>query len=153
MDLYSALEKNKQWIDLLATDGHSGDESDHRNGRTRYIILKLVWRSQDLTAYLRVLDLVHLSTRFTRTGRATKGAWPRYRIVSKKRVDNDTAPVPGLPRNFYDAEWLASQSVEEVEALHINDTIVDLSIPAPIQRYVRYVSSAVAARLRDDQDR
>lgn len=131
------LSTTRQWIIRLGVSGHSGDESDHRDMNTlRYTILQLEWRSMELTQYLRALDVVHLSTRWTRDGRPKQGRFPRIRRVVNGRVDTSAEAVPGLPRNFYDATWLSLQSPETVLALQISDAVVDLSIPPRIQTYV-----------------
>ncbi|KAI6046570.1 hypothetical protein EDC04DRAFT_2557805, partial [Pisolithus marmoratus] len=93
---------------LLATlppDAMSGDETDHQPGQKRYAITKLTWRSQAATEWLRVFDLVHLSTWFSCNGRAKHGAFPHTRIPSR-RVEMPSQPIPRLPSNFYDAAWL-----------------------------------------------
>lgn len=132
------LASNAEWIALLGILGHSEDESDrdHKSpeGRPRYLILQLEWRSEELTRYLRALDVVHLSTRWTRSGRAKRGQFPRIRVVVKNKVDRDAQPIQGLPRNFYNPSWLAAQSEETKTVLQIQEKEVDLSIPESIQR-------------------
>ena len=96
--------------------------------------MKLPWRSDDATRYVRALDVVHLSTRWTRAGRPKKGTFPRIRVAVKNKVDRGAEAVPGLPRNFYDADWLARQTPAEVHALKILDVNVDLSLPAEVKR-------------------
>lgn len=117
---------------MLGTDGNSGDESDHRLGELRYVILSLPWRSHALTEYLRTLDLIHLSTRYTRRGKPKKGAFPRLRIVKNGLSDRDSEPVPGLPRNFYDTKWLKGLPQLAREELRVRNINVDLSIPPEI---------------------
>ena len=91
----------------LRTEGTSSDERDSDLVRVppRYLIHKLEWRSAELTRFLRTLDLLHISTRFTEKGQPTPGNWPRYRVHSSI-VDNISPVVKGLPLNFYDSEWL-----------------------------------------------
>ena len=91
----------------LRTEGTSSDERDSDLVRVppRYLIHKLEWRSAELTRFLRTLDLLHISTRFTEKGQPTPGNWPRYRVQSSI-VDNISPVVKGLPLNFYDSEWL-----------------------------------------------
>lgn len=66
MSLHPQLEANKTWVDRLGIDGHSGDESDHKATKIQYIIKGKPWRSAELTEYLRALDALHMSTRFSR---------------------------------------------------------------------------------------
>lgn len=107
------MEKFKNYVDILAeNDGMSGDENDRRLGPfssspKEYSIIRPVWRSKEVTNWLRVMDLVHLDRRFAADGRATRGNWVRCRVPSDE-VDLTATPVPGLPGNFYDAGWLNS---------------------------------------------
>ena len=129
MDLYDDLRRNKHWIYALGTDGHSGDESDHKSSSTvRYVIQALPWRSDEVTQYVRALDAVHMSTKFTISGRPIPGAWPRTRVLSKKSVDTCANAVPGLPRNFYNPAWLADQEEWRVRMLQIKEVTVDLTL-------------------------
>lgn len=117
MSKFSAL------IDSLGTGGISGDETDtgkkaRSSEQLRYKSVKLEWRSKKLTRILRTLDLLHLAKRrYTDSGRATSGAWPRTRVES--RLTEDPPVVKGLPKNCYAREWLALQDER---------TIVDLDI-------------------------
>lgn len=136
MSIDPAISANLLYIDRLGTFGNSGDETDyHYQGSVpRYNILKLPWRSDPATNYLRALDVLHISTRFTKTGRKKRGAFPHVRVNNRRFVDNDADPVAGLPRNFYDSVWLAGLTPEDLIALNIDDTaVVDLSIPASVQ--------------------
>lgn len=136
MSGYPELEVNEGWIDRLGVEGHSGDESDHHGDQIRYVILTLPWRADELTRYVRALDVVHIAKRFFETGRAGPGNWPRKCIPNQKRIDSASAPVRGLPRNFYNAAWLLTQSPETIATLNIQDVVVDLTIPASVQRWI-----------------
>ncbi|KAI6145624.1 hypothetical protein BKA82DRAFT_4357728 [Pisolithus tinctorius] len=103
----------------------SGDESDHLPGLKRYAITRLNWRSQMATDWLRVFDLIHLSTRFNANGRAKHGAFPHTRVPSR-RVESAGAAVPGLPSNFYDSTWLLNLDDDDKVRLNILPE-VDLS--------------------------
>ena len=132
------LRESKSWIAALGVQGHSEDETDREHttpeGRPRYTIMKLEWRADMVTKYVRAMDVVHLSTRWTRGGRPRKGQFPRIRVAARNKVDTDAQAVPGLPRNFYDSNWLDALSEEERASLQILDVDVDLSIPDAIQR-------------------
>ncbi|KAI6017054.1 hypothetical protein EDC04DRAFT_2608164 [Pisolithus marmoratus] len=70
---------------LLATlppDTMSGDETDHQPGQKWYGITKLTWWSQAATEWLRVFDLIHLSTWLSCNGRAKCSAFPHTCIPS-----------------------------------------------------------------------
>lgn len=105
----------------------SGDESDRNTKKTdrKYFIVRPIWRSQEVTEWLRIMDFVHISSRFAADGRATKGNWIRDRVRSM-RVDQNSKPIPGLPYNFYDQIWLRSLTPKERKALRVREAI-DLS--------------------------
>lgn len=112
----------------LADDGGmSGDESDRgtKQKDTKYFVVRPVWRSQEVTEWLHAMDLVYVSSRFAADGRATKGRWVRDRVQST-RIDRDSKPIPGLPRNFYDKTWLGTLTPRERKALNFHEAI-DLS--------------------------
>jgi hypothetical protein len=102
----------------LTPDAMSGDETDHGHGQVRYAMTKVLWRSTALKSCLKTLDLVHLSSRFSSTGRAKRGAFPHRRTPSS-RIEHDATPVHGLPRNFYDPIWLGTLDKHERRALNV----------------------------------
>jgi hypothetical protein len=110
----------------------SGDETDHGHGQTRYAILKAQWRAPDIKTFMKILDLIHLSSRFDSSGRAKRGAFPHRRVPST-RIEHDAVPVPGLPRNFYDPIWLKSRTKHERHALQIKPD-VDLTMTEEVTR-------------------
>lgn len=85
-----------------------------------------------MTTWLRTIDRVHLSTHFKDNGRATPGAFPRYRFPTR-RVEQAAMPLKGLPRNFYDESWLETLTENEVEELNIQSDL-DLSHTPAIQQ-------------------
>ncbi len=121
-------------IDRLRIDGMSGDVSEHRPGELKYIIKKLPWRSPKLTRFLRDLDILHLSKRFSKRGKPTQGALPHVRVAKERQIDHEAEPVPALPRNFYSPSWLARQDNEYIAGLSMQEEIT-LEIPAAVQKY------------------
>ena len=130
------LRKFERYVHTLAdSGGMSGDESDRNADKTdnlntkrrdkKYSVVRPIWRSQEVTRWLHVMDLVYVSHRFAADGRATKGNWVRDRVRST-RVDRDSKPIPGLPHNFYDLGWLRSLTPKERKALAVREAI-DLS--------------------------
>ena len=88
---------------------------------------------KELTDVLRVLDVMHITTRFE-DGLPTKGNWPTPRIILTKGKKYSDALAPrGLPRNFYDSRWLDGLTEEQQIALNIQPS-VDLKIAPSIQR-------------------
>lgn len=116
------LHKFERYVRKLADDGGmSGDESDRNAKQTdkkykKYFVVQPIWRSQEVTEWLNIMDLVYVSSRFAADGRAAKGNWIRNRVRSAS-VDRDSRPIPGLPHNFYDQSWLRSLTPKERKAL------------------------------------
>lgn len=131
IDKVPSLQKNREYINRLGTMGHSGDESDHAPTKRHYNILLLEWRADELTDYLRALDTFHDYTRFSSGGQSSRGNWVHRRIPGTKV--EDALPISGLPWNFYKPTWLAAQTGYHLSSLEIDETIVDLSIPADVQ--------------------
>lgn len=116
---------------------HSEDESDHETNEPLYRILGIIWRSKDLQMALRLLDLLHLGLKFQEDGRVGPGKWFRRRVPSPGKAKN-SKPHAGLPRNFYDATWLAAQSKETKRNLMMGEP-VSLAIPLKLKMYVDIV--------------
>ena len=76
----------------------------------------MMWRAPEVKSVFRILDRLHLSTRF-KNGRATQGAFPHTRIESE-REDHCEAPV-GLPANFYNSQFLDGLQAFQVENLRM----------------------------------
>ena len=116
-----------KYVDQLAAGGMSGDESDRSEERQtrehrKFFVVRPAWRSPEVTHWLRVIDDVHLDSRFSESGRASRGNWVRHRVPSS-RVDHMRPPVIGLPKNFYDEEWLGNLSQMESEALEMQEGV------------------------------
>ena len=85
----------------------STDESDHElvgTGIPQFRIRKKMWRDERLGVWLRKFDALHRFRRFAPIRRAGPGAQPRVRLISN--VSSTRPPVPGLPVNAYNANWL-----------------------------------------------
>jgi hypothetical protein len=100
----------------LGVEGMSSDEEDEPTGSTPeslqghgnvYRVLTPRWRAKDLTAFLHVVDSVHLLQRRTDVGRQ-RGNWPRTRIhdPSNLKLSEKTEFPKSLPRNAYNSRWL-----------------------------------------------
>lgn len=123
----------------LSSGGMSEDESDHtpdsedegdqvegeipQSGpqRRRYKITTLEWRSPDVTQWLRTMDLVYIGTRFYDDGTPMPGNQARERYPSNKTQIG--RPIQGLPRNFYNAEWLQTLSPDDLADLDVQPEI------------------------------
>jgi hypothetical protein len=124
--IHRDLKKFRPLLRSMPLEAMSGDETDHVQGQVRYAVTRLPWRSTNIRNWLKTLDLVHLSSRFSTTGRAKRGAFPHRRTLSN-RMEQDAAPVPGLPRNFYNPIWLGTLDKHELRALDVQDE-VDLTL-------------------------
>jgi len=116
-----------KYVEQLAAGGMSGDESDRSEEgqireHRRFFVVSLAWRSPEVTPWLQVIDDAHLDSRFSESGRASRGNWVRHRVRSSK-VDHMRPPVTGLPENFYDKAWLGRLSQNEQEALEMQKEI------------------------------
>ena len=129
-----------QVVQELGASGMSSDESDYeaRSGEATYLITKKPWRANQVTAWLRALDALHLRARYQRQWRATAGAWPHQRLISEKQ--SERAPVEGLACNFYAQEFIDSLSPHSLNELDIQDAI-DLDIPESLVKCVFSVFS------------
>ena len=100
---YPFFKQLLPYLDRLGTDGMSGDESDARSARSTnplYNIVGLAWRSKEVSTLLSQLNALRLTRRYI-GGWATRGAYPRDRRKSRL-MDEKSAGVSGLPKNFYD---------------------------------------------------
>jgi len=119
----------RKYVDILAEGGGmSDDEPDPHSTTTqvkasrKYFVIRPVWRSREVTNWLRVMDHVYLDHRFAADGRATRGKWTRNRVQSNK-VDQTAQAIKGLPANFYDKVWLASLSSKKKRRLNMEEAI------------------------------
>lgn len=106
-------------------DGMSEDASNHANGtgRPSYEILDHSWRNPYAASCFRTLDALHRDNRFRPVRRAGPGAQPHNRILSN--VKSTSPPVPGLPRSYYDGQWLQRQSLLVRESLQVQEEAED----------------------------
>ena len=105
----------------------SGDETDRCGrqpirGQRKFLVVRPGWRSKEVTDWLRVIDNLYTTHRFSVEGRASRGNWVRHRIDSG-RVDWNQLPVGGLPENFYDLAWLQGLSREEKDRLNVQPRV------------------------------
>ena len=133
------MAKFEKYIDILDRGGGiSEDEPDWRSATgkipSNYFVVRPVWRSEEVSSWLQVIDNVYLARRFSADGRVTPGNWVRNRVRCGK-IDQMAAPIKGLPVNFYDKEWLTSLPPKKRRALRIGETS-DLTHTSEMIRYL-----------------
>lgn len=110
-------------VQELGVAGMSSNESDHEAGcgEATYLITNKTWRANQVTAWLRALDALHLQARYQQQWRASAGAWLHLRLMSAK--PSERAPVEGLAHNFYAWEFLDSLDPHSLSELDTQDVI------------------------------
>ncbi|EIW77636.1 hypothetical protein CONPUDRAFT_156836 [Coniophora puteana RWD-64-598 SS2] len=116
----------------------SGDETDpdvpcppterHPNPARVFRIIRPEWRSDDLSAFMHMLDDLYIDDYKNPIGRRrVPGNPPRTRVKSSR---SEVGVVPkGLYRNFYNPNFLTSLNRAQREKLNIIDEDFDLSTP------------------------
>lgn len=95
-------------------------------GSRVYNIVEPDYRSAEATKFLRKLDGMYVCLKYTLGSGTVRGNWPRRRRPSKRGPEQQTpiGKVPKhMPRSFYDAEWLSTQTKEDIEDLDIDDSV------------------------------
>lgn len=135
----------------------SGDESDHLvEGRLLATkITRLPWRSRAVDGWMRVWCPLYLSTRFNGRWSCRKGNFPhpRYpRHPGMERIESGTTePVPGLPENFYDREWMSREAVFDPDirrTLRIQPPL-NLKLPGGLLKWVNPQFLRMTAKLSE----
>jgi hypothetical protein len=89
----------------LGAGGMSSDECEVENGQRVYVVKKMDWRRLGLTEKVCAIDR---DRNITNTyGNVRAGNPPRVRKRRHGTTETSRAAPPGLPVNFYDAEWLS----------------------------------------------
>ncbi|KAI0054262.1 hypothetical protein BV25DRAFT_1817251, partial [Artomyces pyxidatus] len=115
-----------KWLAKLPISCMSGDESDHKDGKISYVVPTLIWRSDEFTHLLLVLDDLQLSTHWTSYDKPAAGNFPHDRIRSDRVDTNAIVPV-GLPINCYHVNYRAILTPHEKKRLKMKSPI-DLTV-------------------------
>ena len=94
-------------LDRLGPQGMSSDESDVEDGYPGARVKTLPWR-RDIHEYLDFID----RHRFDGTVYSNRGPKPMPR-TRRKYVESSRTAVTGLPRSFYDQNWLRRGGIEQ----------------------------------------
>ena len=79
---------------------------------TRFDVLEPPWRSQNVTAWLRIFDALYTRARREGLYGDQRGSVTRLRVDGVKRSTSEKF-VPRLPINAYDKEWFSHQRYTE----------------------------------------
>lgn len=90
----------------------SSDEERIVGHHTQYEIIDPAWRSDVVTAWLRIFDALYLHGKRTGMYGNQHSSTPRMRVSSGKQSTSGKF-VAGLPRNAYDDTWFDSQAHAE----------------------------------------
>jgi len=102
----------------------SSDEEEHVGTEVQYRVRVPPWRSDAVTAWLRVFDVLYVHARRGRVFGDQRGSQPRQRVTTGD-VSRRPGIVPMLPRNAYDDVWVNTQVNPET-----------LVRPGPPARYI-----------------
>ncbi|KAG2103703.1 uncharacterized protein F5147DRAFT_580307 [Suillus discolor] len=91
----------------IGPDGMSSDKTANENNVPQYHILGRHWRSLEVTAWLRVFDVMYHHNRWGPAGIGSRGNNARMRFESMS-MGHPQRAVCRLPRNTYRAEWYDS---------------------------------------------
>ncbi|KAI6158839.1 hypothetical protein EDD17DRAFT_1487614 [Pisolithus thermaeus] len=123
---HPTLQRHLPLINDLGTQAMSSDESEDEVRRTiSYPRVYPAWRSEQLAAILWQADDVAAANATVSIGKHKKaGTQLRLRPHSGK-VNTAAAAPPRLPRNCYNASWLANLLPHQVKALRVQDKDYD----------------------------
>ena len=85
---------------------------------------KLNWRSDEVRGFLRRLDSLALIKHWAKRGggfRARPGTFPRARTDSNNIKHRD--PVPGLPKNIYQSNYLDTLTEKDYQGLEVGPAV------------------------------
>ncbi|KAI6154199.1 hypothetical protein BKA82DRAFT_93286, partial [Pisolithus tinctorius] len=123
---HPTLRQHLPLINGLGTQAMSSDESEDEVRRTiSYPRVYPAWRSNEFASLLwQADDVVAANAMVTIGKRKRAGTQLRLRPHSGK-VNTKAAAPPGLPRNCYNASWLASLLPRQVKALRVQEKDYD----------------------------
>lgn len=113
------LQRFLPLVEALGSDGMSSDEEDDRGV---FRIIRKPFVSTEVTSVMSAIDEV-----FRTEVRRRSGSHMRVRLPGPD-TNGDAKPVPGLPVNCYDSDWLGSLSSADAVGLRIRKTRMDLSL-------------------------
>lgn len=122
--MYESLVHHRPLLDQLGASGMSSDEEEAIGTQQQYRVHVPVWRSDIVTAWLRIFDALYAHARREGVYGTRRGSQARQRVTADEESTR-RGVVPRLPRNAYDDEWFNTQVNAET-----------LVRPGPPARYV-----------------
>ena len=106
--MYPLLEEHRPLLEQLTPAGMSSDEEEVIGTQVQYRVHVPAWRSDLVTAWLRMFDALYAHARREGVFGDKRGSQPRQRVTT---TDESTrrGVVPKLPRNAYDDVWFNTQ--------------------------------------------
>lgn len=86
----------------------SSDEEETVGTEVQFRIRVPAWRSDTVTGWLRLFDILYVHARRGGVFRDQRGSQPRQRVTPHNNSSSRTV-VPKLPRNAYDDNWFNAQ--------------------------------------------
>ncbi|KAI0650950.1 hypothetical protein C8Q79DRAFT_1007161 [Trametes meyenii] len=123
------LQRHYRLFDKVKAEHMSGDEAvmDATGLRKQrpysFKIVDADWASAAWKRFMRSLDAMNIEDH-----EDTGGNGPRVRIEQIPPLVEKRKPPKGLPRNCYDADWIAKQKPHAILALEIQDYDYDFSM-------------------------
>ncbi|KAI5981192.1 hypothetical protein EDC04DRAFT_2594724 [Pisolithus marmoratus] len=120
------LRRHLPLINDLGTQAMSSDESEDEVRRTiSYPRVYPAWRSDPLASLLWEADDVAAANAMVSIGTCKKAGTQLWLCPHSGKVNTEAAAPPGLPRNCYNASWLANLLPRQVKALRVQEKDYD----------------------------
>ena len=143
---YDDTRRHVRILRILGPAGMSSDEEDVSNPLVRrFGIIKREWMSQELTYSIRVLDGLSRWQRSQEGQGSQRGQFPRVRFLTEN-METSSRPIPGLPINAYDQDWLQAISGLQRRDLRIVEEPFDFSHTEEIMQYVQRAFASMMFR-------
>jgi len=140
---YPSLSPHRHLLEELGVAGMSSDEEGDEDDQTtdqgrdnipaikQYFIRVPQWRSEVVTAWLRVFDVLYLRARADGVFGDQRGAFPHARCITREKSTNPRF-VSRLPENAYDERWLRTL-VDPQVVLRPRPSVVYYHTPQTLQ--------------------
>ncbi|KAI6146391.1 hypothetical protein BKA82DRAFT_4393517 [Pisolithus tinctorius] len=129
---HPTLRQHLPLINGLGTQAMSSDESEDEVRRTiSYPRVYPAWRSNEFASLLWQADDVAAANATVTIGKRKRAGTQLRLCPHSGKVNTKAAAPPGLPRNCYNASWLASLLPRQVKALRVQEKDYDFGSSMP----------------------